>query len=73
MSAEPSAVTSYRGAHSRLPLPRNVLLGFVIAGITVALIAWLFTQSLQNRRLSADAITHELQVAQTLQSVLSAL
>jgi CheY-like chemotaxis protein/CHASE3 domain sensor protein len=56
-----------------LPLPRNVLIGFVVAVLMVGLIAWLFFQALDSRRQTADAVTHALQVTQSLQSLLNTL
>jgi len=73
MNSASDASVSPRGAHSMLPLPRNVLTGFVVAVLVVGLIAWLYSQSLANRRQTADAVTHTLRVTQSLQSLLSTL
>jgi signal transduction histidine kinase/DNA-binding response OmpR family regulator/CHASE3 domain sensor protein len=73
MNAASGASVTHRGAHSALPLPRNVLAGFLVAVLVVGLIAWLYSQSLANRRDTADAVTHTLRVTQALQSLLSTL
>ncbi|HEX4049266.1 MAG TPA: response regulator [Steroidobacteraceae bacterium] len=73
MNSDSGASATYRGAHSKLPLPRNVLTGFVVAVLMVGLIAWLFFQSLDSRRATAAAVTHALQVTQSLQTLLSTL
>jgi CheY-like chemotaxis protein/signal transduction histidine kinase/CHASE3 domain sensor protein len=73
MSTASAAAGRQRGAHSRLPLPRLVLAGFAVAAVAVLLIAYFSFQSLQDRTITANGVTHSLQVTQALQGLLATM
>jgi CheY-like chemotaxis protein/signal transduction histidine kinase/CHASE3 domain sensor protein len=73
MSVTPVAADRQRGAHSRLPLPRLVLAGFALAAVAILLIAYFSFQSLQDRTVTANGVTHSLQVTQAVQGLLATM
>ncbi len=73
MNAAAVANDTRRGAHTRLPLPRNTLAGFVLAVLAVIFIGVVSYQSLVSRRSSAELVTHTLQVMEQLQALLSTM
>ncbi|MEP7246324.1 MAG: CHASE3 domain-containing protein, partial [Gammaproteobacteria bacterium] len=58
-----------RGAHAGPPLPPGAFAGFVIAVVAVVVIAFFSYQSLLNRSVTAERVTHTLEVILTLEAL----